>query len=228
MMAVQYPRKTADRRKKVLVQPAEERWDAGDQNDKLRKSGSSPLPTNPRAKQWKASLRDVKSFLMELMTSLRNSSFCKPQREWKRCENWGTVCWRSRYWTLIGVCRTALHGWCDSLAHQPVSHIEPIWIYSGTPRYVGWWADYVYTCILYQPTELSWYRCRALQILVQQLRAHLGDQPHWARLRKPCSPLASLHTCTMTLILTELSNYRHCSSQQTRYPITETDIEIRP
>ncbi len=41
------------------------------------KHKSLPLPTKPRARQWKASLRDVKSFLMELMTSLRNSSFCK-------------------------------------------------------------------------------------------------------------------------------------------------------
>lgn len=35
-----------------------------------------PLPTKPRAKQWKASLREVRSFFIELMTSLRNSSFC--------------------------------------------------------------------------------------------------------------------------------------------------------
>ena len=35
-----------------------------------------PFPTNPRARHWKASLRDIKSFRMELMINLKNSSFC--------------------------------------------------------------------------------------------------------------------------------------------------------
>ena len=40
------------------------------------KEQNSPFPTNPRARHWKASLRDMRSLRIELMTSLRNSSFC--------------------------------------------------------------------------------------------------------------------------------------------------------
>ena len=44
-----------------------------------------PLPTNPRARQWKASLRDVRSFRIELITSRKNSSFCKTHQQ---CNSW--------------------------------------------------------------------------------------------------------------------------------------------
>ena len=37
---------------------------------------SSPLPMNDRERHWNASLREMRSFLIELMMSRRNSSFC--------------------------------------------------------------------------------------------------------------------------------------------------------
>lgn len=38
---------------------------------------SSPLPMNDSERHWNASLREMRSFLMELMMSRRNSSFCR-------------------------------------------------------------------------------------------------------------------------------------------------------
>jgi len=42
------------------------------------RQSAAPLPTKPSARQWKASLREMRSLRMELMISRRNSSFCAP------------------------------------------------------------------------------------------------------------------------------------------------------
>ena len=45
----------------------------------LHESFTAPLPTKPSARHWNASFLEMRSLRMELMISLKNSSFCDAQ-----------------------------------------------------------------------------------------------------------------------------------------------------